>query len=310
MKIGLIAADGHNFPNLALMKISAYHKSLGDSVEWAGIGNYDITYISKVFTFTPEPQLGLGDYGEVIKGGTGFGLYNELSLLVDGRCPDYSIYPKFTAAYGFITRGCTNKCDWCIVPKKEGLIYPNSDIEDWLDGRKEAVIMDNNILAHSWGIEQLEKIAKLGIKIDINQGVEAKRITPDIAELFSKLRFSRYIRIACDTKAAIPAVEQAVLNLSKAGIKPYRIFCYVLVKDVNDALFRIEYLRKLGVVPFAQPYRDFKNSIKPNYEQKRLARWCNRKEIFTTCDFKDYKPGKGFYCKLYFDSKTQQEYFI
>ena len=289
MNIGLIDADGHNFPNLALMKIAAFHKRQGDSVEWANIETYDITYISKVFTFSPEPALGLGSYGKIIRGGTGFNMNENLPDSIDKICPDYSIYPDLKAAYGFITRGCPNNCAWCIVPQKEGNIYPYSDIEEWLDGKKEAIIMDNNIIAHEHGLTQLEKIARLGIKVDINQGIEARRITPEIAQLLSKVKFSRYIRMACDTKAAIPSIDSAVKSLSKFGVKPYRIFCYVLVKDIQDALFRIEFLRKLGVIPFAQPYRDFKNNILPTREQRNLARWCNHKAIFNSCSFEDYK---------------------
>jgi len=102
MNIGLVDIDGHNFPNLALMKISAYHKSIGDNVSWVDIGNYDRTYMSKVFTFSPDYSKGLANYGEVIKGGTGFKMTNTLPSEIDKLCPDYSIYPKFTAAYGFL----------------------------------------------------------------------------------------------------------------------------------------------------------------------------------------------------------------
>lgn len=182
-----------------------------------------------------------------------------------------------------------NKCPWCIVPKKEGNIRAYSDIEDWLDGRSEAVIMDNNIIAHQHGLAQMEKIAAMGIRVDINQGIEAGRITPEIALLLSRMKFTRYIRIACDTRAALPSVETAVERMKSAGIRPDKVFCYVLVKDVDDALYRIERLRRLGVQPFAQPYRDFTNNIEPTQEQKRLARWCNMKAIFKTVKWEDYK---------------------
>lgn len=289
MRIGLVDVDGHHFPNLALMKISAYHKKIGDSVEWADplFGRYDRVYKSKVFTFAKDD----GDpYDcEIVKGGTGYGLYNELPEEIDRMCPDYSIYPQFSAAYGFLTRGCPNKCPWCIVPRKEGCIRAYSDIKDWLDGRKEAVIMDNNIIAHQHGLAQMEKIAAMGIRVDINQGIEAGRITPEIASLLSRMKFTRYIRIACDTKAALPAVETAVERMKSAGIRPDKVFCYVLVKDVDDAFYRIERLRQLGVQPFAQPYRDFTNNIEPTSEQKRLARWCNMKAIFKTVKWENYR---------------------
>lgn len=290
-EIGLIDVDGHNFPNLALMKISAYHKRNGDSVEWAGIGSYDRTYMSKVFTFSQDYSLGLGNYGDIVKGGTGYGLYNNLPDEIDRCCPDYSIYPKFTAAYGFLTRGCPNKCSWCVVPQKEGNISSYSDIEDFLDGRKEAILMDNNVLAHQHGLSQIEKIIKMGIRIDFNQGLDARIIAKDksIAELLGRVKWIRYLRLACDTKHQIPFIDKAINYLNDSGIKSYKIFVYVLIKEIDDALGRIEFLRTKGVVPFAQPYRDFANKIEPSLEQKRLARYVNHKAIFNSIAFKDYK---------------------
>jgi len=291
-KIGLIDVDGHNFPNLALMKISAYHKSIGDSVEWVTIGDYDKTYMSKVFTFTQDYSQGFGSYGEVIRGGTGYRMTNTLPSEIDSLCPDYSIYPKFTAAYGFLTRGCPNKCQWCVVPSKEGNIKPYADIEDFLQGRKEAVLMDNNVLAHEHGLQQIEKIIRLGIKIDFNQGLDARLIArnKDIAELLSKVKWSRYLRMACDTKSQIPHIAQAVTNLKSYGFKTYKLFFYVLVKDIPDALERVEYLKTIGGVhPFAQPYRDFETNSKPTIEQRRFSRWVNHQAIFNSVEYKNYK---------------------
>ena len=129
MKIGLIDVDGHKdifghkFPNLALMKISAYHKSIGDSVEWySGLDYYDIVYMSKVFTFTPDFLFPIAAM-IVHKGGTGYNAELKLSAEIDKMCPDYSLYPfnKYydqNTAYGFITRGCIRKCPWCVVLSK------------------------------------------------------------------------------------------------------------------------------------------------------------------------------------------------
>ncbi len=127
MNIGLVDVDGHNFPNYALMKLSAWHKSQGDRVEWANpmFGKYDRVYKSKVFTFTPD--LAENYNCEIVKGGTGYDPHKQLPAEIDSMQPDYSIYPQINdkTAYGFITRGCTNKCKWCIVPIKEGSVrYP------------------------------------------------------------------------------------------------------------------------------------------------------------------------------------------
>jgi len=292
MNIGLVDIDGHNFPNLALMKISAYHKSIGDNVSWVDIGSYDRTYMSKVFTFSPDYSKGFANYGEIIKGGTGFKINNTLPSKIDKLCPDYSIYPKFTAAYGFLTRGCPNKCSWCVVPKKEGNIKPYADIEEFLQDRKEAILMDNNVLAHEHGLQQIEKIIRLGIKIDFNQGLDARIIAKDksIAELLSNVKWSRYLRLACDTKSQIPYIEKAVNNLKEHGFKTYKLFFYVLVKDIPDALERIEYLKTIGGVhPFAQPYRDFTTNKQPTNEQRRFSRWVNHQAVFNTVEWSEYR---------------------
>lgn len=130
MRIGLIAVDKTNFPNIALGKIAAWHKAQGDSVEWAAplFGEYDRVYASKIFTFTPD-FMDCYDC-EVVKGGTGYDLHKTLPLEIDRMQPDYSIYPQIDdkTAYGFLTRGCPNKCKWCVVPVKEGAVRPYMDI--------------------------------------------------------------------------------------------------------------------------------------------------------------------------------------
>ena len=129
MRIAVHDADKENFshkrkpfPNYALMKISAYHKSVGNTVEWWNkTKDYDLVYSSKVFSFTPEnPYLP----ADVIKGGTGYGLFSDLPPEIDEVFPDYSLYPDCDYAIGYITRGCPNHCRWCVVPHKEGAIKP------------------------------------------------------------------------------------------------------------------------------------------------------------------------------------------
>jgi radical SAM superfamily enzyme YgiQ (UPF0313 family) len=186
MKIGLIDIDGHNFPNLALMKIANYHRQNGDTVEWVNhLQHYDKIYQSKVFTFTPDNPFAV-QADEILKGGTGYKMYNE--LFCDDTEPDYSIYPQYAHAYGFLTRGCTRNCAWCIVPQKEGGIRPYRDIETVLQGRKTAILMDNNVLASNHGLQQLEKIADLKCKVDFNQGLDSRLVTDEIAQLLSKIK--------------------------------------------------------------------------------------------------------------------------
>lgn len=205
MKIGLIDVDGHSgFPNLALMKISMYHKLKGDDVSWYVPmfgGRYDLVYMSKVFTHTQDYLYPI-DSKEVIKGGTGYDIHKDLPNEIDLLQPDYSIYPQIerNTAYGFLTRGCPNKCRWCIVPKKEGIIRPYMDVDDIaINGRTNLILMDNNVLASEYGISQIQKIIERGYKIDFNQGLDARLITPAIAEMLAKVKWSKYIRFGCDT---------------------------------------------------------------------------------------------------------------
>lgn len=149
MQIGLIDVDSHNFPNLCLMKLSAYHKAKGDSVEWwNGLKHYDIVYQSKVFdaTYTPDNEYCI-NADMVVKGGTGYDLGNKLPDEVEHTSPDYELYGIKDKAYGFLTRGCPRGCPFCIVKQKEGNTHTVADLDEWWRGQKEIILMDSNITA-------------------------------------------------------------------------------------------------------------------------------------------------------------------
>lgn len=277
--IGLHDSDKTGFPNLALMKISAWHKAMGDCVEWwTPMLSYDKVYSSKVFTFTKAC-----DYlpTDAIRGGTGYGSYEDLPKEIDAMAPDYSIYPNCGHAIGFLTRGCIRNCPWCIVPRKEGAIRPYRTWQEILrTGRRDIVFMDNNVLACSHGISQIRSMAGQDIRIDFNQGLDARLITREVSQLLAKIKWIRFIRMSCDTVAMLEAVINAIELLKDSGIKPYRVFVYLLVQDIPSAEHRAVILRSLGVEVFAQPYRDFENGVVPTAEQKAFARYVNRKAIF------------------------------
>jgi len=299
MNVGLLDIDGHNYPNLALMKISAYHKSIGDNVSWCMMGNYDRTYMSKVFTFTKEHTPPLANYGEVIKGGTGYNLDN-LPVNIDKLQPDYSIYPQFTSAYGFLTRGCPNKCSWCIVPKKEGNIRPYMTIEEVAGNRKEVVLMDNNVLASDWGLQQIEQAIRLNLKLDFNQGLDARLITEDTAKLLAKVKWLTPLRMACDSSSMKEPIRKATELLRKYNCNPKQYFVYVLLTNLEDSYDRINFCKFLKLDAFAQPFRDFTpNQIIPQW-QIDMARYTNHHAIYKTIDFKEYQPRIGFLCSQYF----------
>lgn len=311
MRIGLTTPDRTRFPNIALGKIAAWHRSQGDIVEWADpmFGRYDRVYESKVFTFTPGNQM---FDCEVIRGGTGYDMHKELPREIDMMQPDYSLFPQVDGktAYGFLTRGCPNKCPWCCVPIKEGDIHPYMDIDEITQcgKRPNVVLMDNNILASDFGIHQLEKIADKGYSIDLNQGNSARLVDESIAKLFAKIRFKgSIIRFAADSPRQIAECEKAMALVDKyrveQGKTPAHYLIYTMIgSDMQEAYERLSWFRgnrRVRIV--AQPYRDFNNpkQIIPQW-QRDMARWAMRREFWTSTDFKAFSPRKGFVCSEYF----------
>lgn len=292
MRIAIHDSDNTGFPNYALMKISAWHKAQGDEVEWFNpLFAYDKVYSSKVFTFTPEdPYLP----PDTIRGGTGYGLFDPLPEEIDRMFPDYSIYPDCDHAIGFLTRGCIRHCPWCVVPKKEGLIRP---YREWTEivrpGIRDIVFMDNNVLASPFGIGQMEDMIGQKVRVDFNQGLDARLITTEIAEILSKLKWIGYIRMAADTDEMLDVVLERISLLKSKGVNPHKIFVYVLTTDIPSAERRCIALRKVGASPYAQPYRDFVNNIEPTPEQKKFARWVNMKAVFKAVPtFAEYNTRK------------------
>lgn len=290
MKIGLIDVDGHSgFPNLALMRLSAWHKEQGDSVEWwNGFCHYDRVYMSKVFTFTPDVDTVI-DADEIIRGGTGYKNYGSLPNEIEKTAPDYSIYPGVDYAIGFLTRGCIRGCSWCIVPKKEGWIRPAATWEEIKrpDSRK-IIFMDNNVLASDHGLQQIEAMGGQRVWVDFNQGLDARLITPETAALLARLKWIKFVRLSCDTAEMIPVIERAAAYMKEAGIAKSRFWAYMLVQDVEEANRRACALDKMGIEIFAHPYRDY-NGGEPTEEQRRFARWVNRKPIFRSCTWEEFK---------------------
>lgn len=280
MQIGLHDAEmehikGKIFPNYALMKISAWHKAQGDNVEWWNpLKRYNHIFSSKVFDFTPEnPYLP----ENTIRGGTGYAdvpLEQTLSPLIDEMFPDYSIYPACDYAIGYITRGCPNNCRWCVVPSKEGEIKPYRSWRQLIrPDSKKLVLMDNNILASDFGIAELESLVGSGYAIGLNQGMDARLVDERVAKILAGLKWIKYIRFSCDQQAQIEPIMRTTELLGKYGVKPYRLFIYLLVTaDIEDAARRVEALKRLGnITIYAQAERNERQGIVPNKMQLEFA---------------------------------------
>lgn len=200
MKIGLIDVDSHNFPNLALMKLSAYHKQRGDQVEWwNGFLHYDRVYMSKVFDTTYSPDMDFViNADEVVRGGTGYDLQNVLPSEIEHICPDYGLYGIRDVAYGFTTRGCPRKCPFCIVSEKEGIRSRHvADVQEFWAGQKKIVLLDPNLLACDDHEDILKQLAKTKAYVDFSQGLDARLITTDNVDLLTKVK-TKNIHFAWD----------------------------------------------------------------------------------------------------------------
>lgn len=297
MRIGLIDVDGHNFPNLALMKLSAWHKANGDQVEFADyLTHYDKVYMSKVFDETysedvDEPVLA----DEIIKGGTGYDLHNVLPDEVEHIMPDYSLYGIEDTAYGFLTRGCPRGCPFCIVAEKEGRGSKKvADLSEWWSGQKNIVLLDPNILGCREHMELLEQLADSKAWVDINQGIDARLLNEENIEALKKIKTKR-IHFAWDLMEQSKNVLQGLrlFSNSVSNMKSRKYIVYVLTNfntTFKEDYYRVRTLAELGYEPYIMIYN------KPTAPKitKHLARWVNNRFIYHSCTFEEYMKGRKF----------------
>ena len=298
MIVGLIDVDGHNFPNIALMKISAWHKAQGDTVEWCfPLAHYDIVYQSKVFDETYSPDIDWVPMADkIVKGGTGYGLDNELPEEIEHIYPDYSIYPDLTidTAYGFLTRGCPRACKFCIVAEKEGRrSYKVADLSEFWRGQKNIVLLDPNILACREHLDLLEQLADSNAYVDFCQGLDIRMTTEKNIDLINRIKVKN-IHFAWDNPKddLKPYFERyAALAKHKPHGRYGTVYCLTnFGSSMEENLYRVYTLRDMGYDPYIMVY-DKPNAPK---EIRMLQRWCNNRIIFGSCPkFEDYDPKKG-----------------
>jgi len=280
MKIGLIDVDSHNFPNLALMKISAYHKAKGDSVEWAiPMLKYDIVYQSKVFDFSPDENTCI-QCEQLIKGGTGYDLDNKLPPEIENIYPDYSLYNIKNTAYGFLTRGCPRNCPFCIVGKKEGLkSYQVADLKQFWNRQREIVLLDPNLLACKNRIELLQQLIDSGAWVDFTQGLDIRLMTDDVIDKIKQLKI-KMLHFAWDREKDSDIIIRNLIAFKKAtNIDTRKAKVYVLTNyetDFDFDLYRVYKLKELGYDPYIMIY----NKRHAPRRLKRLQRLVNNKYIW------------------------------
>lgn len=294
--VALIDVDGHNFPNLCLMKLSAYHKARGDTVDWwNGFERYDTIYMSKVFSdlYSPDHPMPY-NADDIILGGTGYGLANRLPEEVEHTYPDYGLYPRHTSgtAYGFLTRGCPRGCGFCIVSEKEGRRSTQvADLSEFWKGQKSIVLLDPNLLACPQHESLLDTLAESRAKVDFTQGLDARFLTMDNVRLLGRVK-TKMLHFAWDS-ADDDTVPLMLWHFSKHyRVNARNVRVYVLTgynTTHAEDLYRVERLRRLGYWPYVMIY----DKPKAPQATKDLQRWCNNGYIYWSgITFSEYRQKK------------------
>lgn len=304
MRIGLIDVDGHNFPNLALMRISAYHKAQGDIVEWwwSDFIHYDIVYMSKIFSdaYTkdvPEPL----NADNVIKGGTGYCISlvdgvevfdkaknEELPPEIEKMFPDYSLYPQFDFAVSMTSRGCPRGCSFCHVAAKEGRCSVKvADVSNFWCGQKKIEVLDPNITACRDKRDLFRQYRETNAQIVFNQGLDIRLLNDDDIADINGMRI-KDLHFAWDNpKDDLEGKFRNFANGFRRKSNIGMVYCLTNFNStMEENLYRIYTLRDMGYDPYVMVY-DKPHAPK---EIKQLQRWCNNKIIFKSCKrFEDYK---------------------
>ena len=307
MRIGLIDCDGHNYPNIPIMKLSAWHKEQGDQVEWYEpmfSGHMDRVYVSKVFSFTSDYEYCI-DADEIIKGGSGYAITNingrevydkakdaPLPEEVEHIYPDYSLYPELTkdTAYGFLTRGCPRGCDFCHVKAKEGgRSYKVADLSEFWRDQKKIVLCDPNILACPDHAELLGQLIDSGAKVEFNQGLDIRLVNDQNIELLRQIKIDKphfaFDRMQ-DKDIIMPKMRMVreVTGWSRGNVRPTVFILCNFDTSIEQDIERIQFCRSLDWTPYPMIYD--KKHANPIY--RKLQRWCNNFIFWNVKRFEDY----------------------
>jgi hypothetical protein len=271
-KIGLIQVDG-TLPNLALMKLATWHKAQGDEVTIIDISShrFDKIYGSKIFM-----------------GGTGYDLSAKLPPEIEEVIPDYAAF-GLDYSIGFFSRGCGRNCGFCIVQEKEG---PFHDVDTKWITKQKVILLDNNFLVSPLWKAKLEKFIKNKNKVCFNQGLDIRLVTPEKAEVLSRVKYydlgfrKRRLYFAFDNPVIEPQIHRGVFTLDEAGIPPAHLMFYILV-GFNTAfeqdVHRFNVINSKGCLPYIMLYNRTRDK-----NLMRFARWVN-KRYYKVVKFEDYK---------------------
>jgi hypothetical protein len=294
MKVLLIDYDS-KIPNLALMKISAYEKSLGNEVGF-NINDPDKIYASIVFDKNRKKLSGLKKFypeAEVILGGSGYDLSIKLKDEIEYLKPDYDLYPNNQHSIGFTTRGCIRNCYFCIVPQKEGRLVRWQHPKEFHDERyKKIMILDNNWLAdREWFFETSQWIIDKKLKLR-EGGLDIRLMTDEIAEQLSKFKLDRPLHFAFDDMKSKDKTLRGIEILKNHKINTHHSTTfYIYCNDdsqYEDTLERVKILKNIDVNAFVM----INQNTKITRRMRQLQRWVNIPMLFWKIDISEYDRKK------------------
>lgn len=304
MEIALVDIDSHNFPNLVLMKLSAWHKVKGDNVSLISPDDviqqslfslpYDKAYGACVFDWNKVKAMELEHLGVKVAG-SGTGKPDTLPDEIEHIYPDYSLYGITDTAYGFLTRGCPRQCPFCIVAGKEGAKSRKvADLSEWWQGQKNIKLLDPNLLACNEAMPLLGQLKESGAWVDFTQGLDARLLTDSIINTLAQIKI-KTLHFAWDNprddkcKEALKQFAAKAITHKTDYVK-YKV--YVLTNywsTIEQDLYRVYWLKENGFDPYIMIY----NKDKAPKKIRHLQRWVNNKIIFRSCDkFEDYLVGR------------------
>ncbi len=292
MQIALYDVDS-KIPNLALMKLSAWHKAQGDEVQWympIYIDTYDKIYASKIFNYSDGDGL-IPD--RMIIGGTGYDMHIDLAPEIEAMVPDYSLY-DYPHSIGFAMRGCRLRCTFCVVPEKEGKPKPYNTIDEiWTQRDSDfIVLLDNDFFGNPFWPDRIEEIQKFNLKVNFSQGLNIRNLKPNQAEALASVNFrnlnnnDHQVFFAWDDPRHEKLIHKGIEVCRTAGITPRQMAFYILIgyhSTEAEDLHRVEVLRDYGCDPYAMPYD------KEDPYQRKFTRWVNHKAIFGTVPWSEYQ---------------------
>jgi hypothetical protein len=293
--IALHAPDSA-IPNLALMKIARFELDRGNRVvayDPLFRDTYDRIYASKVFSTS---EIESYDPERMIIGGSGWDEKVKLPSHIESLQPSYHLYPDFKGNIGFAMRGCRYRCDFCAVPRKEGHAHSVGDIEPMLVNKSDfLVLLDNDFFGNPFWRECLMEIWALDLTVNFSQGINIRILSEEQAAALAKTKFSNLHRtrgqfhFAWDQPKDERLIRRGIQRCFDAGIKPWRMACYVLIgfnSSPDEDEHRVLTLKGLGIDPYAMPLD------REDPYQQDFARWVNHRAIFnSTQRFADYKRG-------------------